>query len=172
MTTTATELGARVVIRPHRGAATRGVASQREAARGGTCRSVRRETRCEMAPVQGYSRSPGRHLTGYYCAMAHPAGDDWNADGPCIVSRERLDAIKLSFETSSLIVEHRHYYGSRGPTIAVLDNFEDFEALLASARPGDSIWCWRYGDLCRDDNPLTHGKYPNADGMTPRGGAY
>jgi hypothetical protein len=106
-----------------------------------------------------------------YCVAS--GDEEWTSDGPNILSSNELQAIRRSFEDSSLIVEHRFYRGSRAPKVTVFDDFDEFDAYLReSARPGDSIWCWRYNDLCRDDNCLTHGKYPDADGRTPRGGAY
>jgi hypothetical protein len=98
---------------------------------------------------------------------------EWIVDGPNILSSELRRLLEQAFQDSSLIVEHRFYYGSRAHKVSVFDDMEDLdEYLRANARPGDSIWCWRYNDLCRDDNCVTHGKYPDEVGRTPRGGAY
>lgn len=99
--------------------------------------------------------------------------DEWSSDGPNILSPDQLETIKRALEQTFVILEHRFYYGSRAPKIAVFADFEELEEYLqANARPGDSIWCWRYDELCRDDNSLVHGKIPDDQGRTPRGGAY
>jgi hypothetical protein len=40
------------------------------------------------------------------------------------------------------------------------------------AKPGDHLLIWGFGDLCKNDNRLADGKYPDEAGRTPRGGAY
>jgi hypothetical protein len=97
----------------------------------------------------------------------------WTLDGPNIATPEQLELIRSALETTWLIVEHRFFHGSRAPESFVVDDFAKFDEYLRTrARPGDSLWCWRYDDLCRDDNSLTHGKYPDSEGKVPRGGAY
>jgi hypothetical protein len=44
--------------------------------------------------------------------------------------------------------------------------------LAEAVRPGDSLWLWRFDELCRDDNSLAHGKVPDERGRVPKGGAY
>ena len=98
---------------------------------------------------------------------------EWSSEGPNIMLSEQRQRIARALQDSSIIVEHRHYFGSRAPTRMIFEDIETFdEYLRENARPGDSIWCWRYSELCRDDNSLTHGKYPDEHGRTPRGGAY
>ena len=98
--------------------------------------------------------------------------DDWGA-GPSILAEPTLAALRSTLEQTPLIVEHRFYRGSRAPERRVFDDFGDLTAYLrAEARPGDSIWAWRYDALCRNDNALTQGKVPDADGLVPRRGAY
>jgi len=100
-------------------------------------------------------------------------GDDWSIAGPNILSTGQLLTVRSALEQSFVIVEHRFYRGSRGPKVSVFDDYAELEAYLHdSVQPGDSIWCWRYDELCRDDNSLVHGKVPDAQGRTPRGGAY
>jgi hypothetical protein len=100
-------------------------------------------------------------------------GDKWGTEAPSVMSPERLASIRQAFEQSSIILEHRFYRGSCAPDRLVFDDYEDFsDYLRAKVRPGDSLWFWRYDELCRDDNCLTHGKFPDTDGMVPSGGAY
>ena len=55
----------------------------------------------------------------------------------------------------------------------VFDDYDTFrEYLRTHAQPGDSFWFWSYDDVCRDDNPLAHAKFPDSDGTVPAGGAY
>jgi len=115
----------------------------------------------------------GGDLPGGYTHVVDIDKVEWTSDGPNIMASEQLQALKRVLEESFVIVEHRFYYGSRAPQVTVFDDFEELETYLReNARPGDSIWCWRYDQLCRDDNSLTHGKVPDANGRTPRGGAY
>jgi hypothetical protein len=108
-----------------------------------------------------------------YTRSVNNRDDAWTLDGPNILSSEQWRAIEQAFEGSSLIVEHRFFYGGRAPQVTVFDDIEDLEEYLhANARPGDAICCWRYNDLCRDDNWVTYGKYPDEAGRIPRGGAY
>lgn len=105
--------------------------------------------------------------------MSEPRGIKWGHDAPNVLAPETLAAIKRAFEGSSLIVEHHFLFGSRAPDSFVFDDFEDFEEYVQEkVRPGDDLWFWRYHDLCRDDNAVTHGKYPDAEGKVPTGGAY
>ena len=92
---------------------------------------------------------------------------------PNVLAPEQLDAIRQAFVGSSVIVEHRFLAGGRCPDSFVFDDFADFEEYLHSkARPGDNFWFWRYNDLCRNENSVAHGQYPNSDGQTFDGGAY
>lgn len=97
----------------------------------------------------------------------------WTSEGPNILAPEQLEVLERVLEESFVIVEHRFFNGSRAPRAMVFDSFEALASYLReNSGPGDSIWCWRYDQLCRDDNALTHGKVPGADGRSPRGGAY
>jgi hypothetical protein len=97
----------------------------------------------------------------------------WGSEAPNILAPERIAAIKQAFEGSSLIVAHYFLFGGRAPDSMIFEDYEDFEEYLRTeVRPGDNLCFWRYNDLCRDDNLVTYGKYPNAEGQVPTGGAY
>jgi hypothetical protein len=90
-----------------------------------------------------------------------------------ILAAEQLDAIRKAFVGSSVIVEHRFLGAARAPDSFVFDDFEDFKEYLNSkASPGDGFWFWRYNDLCRAENAVAYGKYPNYDDQVFGGGAY
>ena len=92
---------------------------------------------------------------------------------PNILAPEQLTAIKQAFQGSSLIVRHAYMNGGRAPDSIVLDDYEDLEDYLhTKVAPGDILSFWRYNDLCRRDNAIASGKYPNTDGSLPTGGAY
>jgi hypothetical protein len=70
-------------------------------------------------------------------------------------------------------VEHWFYYGSRSPDRIVFDAYDKFlEYLIANAQPGDALHVWSFAQVCRDDNTLVNGKYPDRQGRVPKGGAY
>ena len=99
----------------------------------------------------------------------------WTADGPNIMSDQKLEEIEhlLNMHGGSIIVEHRVYCGGGGCYKMVFDDIEEFTAYLESkAKPGDNILVWSYYELCTDDKILAHGKYPDAKGRVPLGGAY
>lgn len=92
---------------------------------------------------------------------------------PNLLAPEQLVAIQRAFVGSSLIIEHRFCAGGRAADSFVFDDYKDFEDYLHSkVRPGDALWFWRYNDLCRDENSVAHGKYPEADGQVLDGGSY
>ena len=101
-------------------------------------------------------------------------GNGWSTDGRNILSADRMAAIRKVLEDKGpVIVEHRFYYGSRAPDRLVFEDYDDLVAYLKTkAGPGDSFWVWDYDDVCRDDNPLADGKYPDAEGRVPKRGAY
>lgn len=99
--------------------------------------------------------------------------DEWSDSGANILAPEMLDQIKTILGEQPIVIEHRLYRGSSAPLRLVFDDYEDFiDHLKSRARPGDRILVWGYSDLCKDDNWLADGKYPDDRGRTPRGGAY
>ena len=103
----------------------------------------------------------------------HNERDEWGTEAPSILSPERLATIRQTLEQSPIIVEHWFFYGSCAPDRLVFDDYELFEEYMRThTQPGDAIHVWRYDALCRDDNELTHGKCTDAEGLTPKRGAY
>jgi hypothetical protein len=99
--------------------------------------------------------------------------DNWSRSGRNIISDDRLELIRATMEESGIIVEHWFYRGGSAPERLVFDDFEKFQEYLdGNASPGDAFHVWRYDELCRNDNSLTTGKYPDTDGSVPEGGAY
>jgi hypothetical protein len=101
-------------------------------------------------------------------------GNGWSTDGRNILSADRMEAVRKVLEDKGpVIVEHWFYYGSRAPDRIVFEEYEQFvEYLNTKARPGDAFHIWDFADLCRDDNSLANGKYPDAEGRVPARGAY
>jgi hypothetical protein len=103
----------------------------------------------------------------------HNEKDEWGTESPSIMSSERLTAIRDVLEESPVIVEHWFFYGGRVPDRMVFDDYDAFDEYLRTQTClGDAIYVWRYDALCREDNALTHGKRPDADGLTPKRGTY
>jgi hypothetical protein len=101
------------------------------------------------------------------------AADEWSKTGANILASELLSEVRNILEREPIIVEHRLYGGSSAPLRLIFDEYEDFlNHLRSRAKPGDRVLIWGYSDLCRDDNKLADGKYPDDRGRTPRGGAY
>jgi hypothetical protein len=100
--------------------------------------------------------------------------DEWSPDGPKILSAENLESIRKTLEGEGpIILEHWHYNGSRSPDRFVFDVFDDFiEYVQGRARIGDAFHVWSYAVVCRDDNEIAGGKFPDEDGCVPRKGAY
>jgi hypothetical protein len=101
-------------------------------------------------------------------------GREWTADGRNILSPDRLAAIRRVLEeVGPVIVEHWFYYGGCSPDRRVFEDYDEFvEYLRANAKPGDALHVWEFSRVCRDDNTLAHGKYPDTEGRVPKGGAY
>jgi len=99
--------------------------------------------------------------------------DDWSKAGVDISSPDVLAKIQAALEHGPVILEHWFYYGSRSPDRIIFEDYEEFLSYLKShARPGDKFFAWSWPGLCRDDNALVSGKYPDEKGRTPRRGAY
>jgi hypothetical protein len=101
------------------------------------------------------------------------ARDDRSKTGLNILEPELLTKVRSILEHQPIIVEHRLYRASTAPLRLVFEEYEDFlNHLKSRANPGDRFLIWGYSDLCRDDNELADGKYPDDAGRIPRGGAY
>lgn len=90
-----------------------------------------------------------------------------------ILKPELLARIRSVLEQQPIILEHRLYRASSAPLRLIFEEYEDFlNHLKSQARHGDHILVWGYSDLCRDDNMLVNGKYPDDAGQIPSGGAF
>ena len=100
--------------------------------------------------------------------------NNWVESDRNIMLPEKLAAIQAELdERGPIILEHWFYYAGRSPDRLIFDDYEEFLAYLrASVRPGDSLFVWSFPAVCRDDNYLTHGKFPNEHGLVPTKGAY
>ncbi len=99
-------------------------------------------------------------------------GREWSQEGRNILSPGQLAAIRDVLEkVGPVIVEHWFYYGGRSPGRLVFEDYEEFLAYLkANAKAGDALYVWELARVCRDDNTLAKGKYPDAQGRVPKGG--
>jgi len=99
--------------------------------------------------------------------------DKWVSHGQKITAQGKLEAIRQCMENGPIILEHRFYRGARAPARIVFDEFEVFAKYLENqANPGDAFYIWDYTVLCRDDNAIAYGKYPDKNDRVPEGGAY
>ena len=100
--------------------------------------------------------------------------DEWRADGQKILSAENVRVIKDTLENEGpIIVEHWFYYGSRAPDRFVFEDFDDFaDYVQTKSRIGDAFHVWSFASVCKSENELATGKFPDDDGCVPRKGAY
>lgn len=99
--------------------------------------------------------------------------ENWSTTGANILAPQLLDRVRAILEQQPIIVEHGLYRGASAPLRLIFEEYEDFlDYLKSRAKPGDRFLIWGFGDLCRNDNWLANGKYPDEVGRTPRGGAY
>jgi hypothetical protein len=97
--------------------------------------------------------------------------DDWHSDGTNVMSQ--LPKIEAAIERTVLVLEHWFYRGSRAPRRTFWEEFEELKDYLAKeARPGDLFHFWEFDKVCRRDNMLAHGKFPDQKGRVPVRGAY
>ena len=80
--------------------------------------------------------------------------------------------MRAALAVGVLIVEHRHYRGSRAPTRLFIEDVEEWDEFLARVVPGDAVYVWEYAKVCSASNALVAEKAPDAQGRTPQGGAY
>ena len=99
--------------------------------------------------------------------------DEWSKNGNKINSSENLENIRKALEESPIIVERWFYRGACSPERIVFDDFEDFESYMNSDfYAGDSIYIWKYSEVCKNENTLVSGKCPDKNGEVPKSGAY
>jgi hypothetical protein len=102
-----------------------------------------------------------------------PDADDWSKTSANILGPEMLTEVRSVLEQQPIILEHRLYRASTAPLRLIFEEYEDFLVHLTfRANPGDHLLIWGYSDLCKNENRLVDGKYPDDAGRTPRGGAY
>jgi hypothetical protein len=96
--------------------------------------------------------------------------DDWQENGPSILRQELLDRAWLVLRHEGpLILQHLFYRDDRATELIVIDEYDDFLGYLeASAGPGDEIHVWSFREVCRGDNRLMAGRYPDSRGRTPQ----
>ena len=117
----------------------------------------------------------GRYASAFDVAMSFRADvDEWAPDGRKILSAENLERIRRTLEEEGpIIVEHWFYRGSRSPGRLIFDDLDEFVGYVEShARSGDAFHVWSFASVCRDENVIASGKYPDEGGRVPKKGAY
>ena len=97
--------------------------------------------------------------------------DDWR-EGPHLASADVRQRVTKALESGVLIVEQWHYRGASAPTRSFVEDMREWEDFLSRVAPGDKVYAWELGQLCRPDNALVAAKAPDSQSRTPRGGAY
>jgi hypothetical protein len=116
-----------------------------------------------------------RYVPFYLHAMkVRVETDDWTPDGRKILSAENLAIIRKTLEDEGpIIVEHWFYRGSRAPDRLIFDDFDLFvQHLQTNSAIGDAFHVWSYVSVCKNENEIASGKFPDDDGCVPRKGAY
>ncbi len=103
-----------------------------------------------------------------------PEKDDWRPDGRKILSSENLEIIRKTLDDEGpIIVEHWYYYGSQAPDRFVFEDLDEFVSYVQnSSRIGDAYHVWSFASVCKDENEIAWGKFPDEDGCVPRKGSY
>jgi hypothetical protein len=117
----------------------------------------------------------GRYASSFDVTMSFRADEDeWVSDGHKILSAENLERIRKTLEDEGpIIVEHRFYRGSRLPDRLIFDDLDDFTRYVQThARSGDAFHVWSFASVCKDENVIASGKYPDEDGCVPKKGTY
>ena len=100
--------------------------------------------------------------------------DKWTPEGTKITSDINLAAIKRVLEDEGpLLVEQRLYRGASAPEWFAFSQFDSFmQWLETKTAAGDIVSVWSSYALCKDDNAVAQGKYPDEAGLVPELGAY
>ena len=97
--------------------------------------------------------------------------DDWVTDAPKITSA--FSEIQRALENGIVMLEHCFYRGSRAPSRTFWEDFGELKTYIETeAQPGDSFHVWEFDKVCRTDNTLAQGKYPDERGRVPVRGVY
>jgi hypothetical protein len=99
--------------------------------------------------------------------------DNWVFDDAKLISSHIPRLRDVMENESPLIVEHRFYRAARAPSRQIFDEWDAFEAYLATqVAAGDAIYVWRFEDCCTDAKLLLSAKSPDGAGKVPVGGSY
>lgn len=100
--------------------------------------------------------------------------DGWTVDGAKITDPQKLEAIRTTIERRGpLILEHKYYRAARGAKYFLFDDYSDFvDYLNTQPNVGDRLTAWMLCDVCRDEEAIAAGKYPDDEGRVPERGAY
>src|SRR5687768_4728898 len=102
------------------------------------------------------------------------AEDDWLEDAHPKIDDELISKLQqIIRDESAVIVEHKHYRGSRAPDRFVFDDPDALSRYVTeSIRAGDVVYVWKFETVCTDDDMHTYAKMPDADGKVPVKGYY
>jgi hypothetical protein len=100
--------------------------------------------------------------------------DECTPDCRKILSAENLEIISKTLEDEGpIILEHWYYYGSRSPDRFVFNDLDSFvEYIQSKAGIGDAFHVWSFASVCKDENIIASGKFPDEEGSVPRKGVY
>ena len=99
--------------------------------------------------------------------------DEWSKNGNKINLVENLEKIRQVLEESPIIVERWFYRGASSPERIIFEDYEDYENYMNSeCYAGDSIYIWKFSEVCKDANTIVSGKCPDENGEIPKSGAY
>ncbi len=107
--------------------------------------------------------------------QSRPEASQWSGSGDILTDTAKLDVIRGLFDRHRImLVEHRHYYGSRARDLVVVEAFDEFlEYLRENALAGDLIYVFDITEKVEESKQaVVHGKCPDENGEIPSGGAY
>lgn len=89
-----------------------------------------------------------------------------------VLSAEHLDTIRRVLEDEGpIILEHYYFHEQRMLARLIFDDFNLFITyILSRARAGDAFHVWSFTAVCRSENKIASGRFPDEEDKMPEKG--
>jgi hypothetical protein len=86
---------------------------------------------------------------------------------PKVITEHQIERlVRVLEERGPLVVEWRHYRGSRGPTLSIVQDADALRSLVHAAAAGDAFYFWDFCECCTE-NLADSGVVGDAKGEPP-----